>query len=248
MITIITAAMVIVDMETKKCMCSAKKWESLDRFLIKRKFAFLDILLIRLEICGYGNDKYNTGVVGRLIQSFIIATIITIVAILVLYNLIKDCYYGNVIKDNFFAFLTIFGVVFAFVSSFEINSYYKKWSYLAQMFNDAIKIEPRDFGKHADGLRYYSQREHLVSCLAMDIFCMGMWNHRSFFPFFKETLEKAILVSVSFDENLLEEKKYDLLSNFEESEVKKYLSGYNDWNRPEQDFIAYLKSKNVGLT
>lgn len=62
-----------------------------------------------------------------------------------------------------------------------------------------------------------------------------MWSHRSFFPVFKETLEKAILVKSNFNHSVFTANLADVASNPEYEKIKGYLSDYIMWNRPDTD-------------
>ena len=64
------------------------------------------------------------------------------------------------------------------------KTYEDKWKYAASMFNGIIKMLPKNE-------REYCMKENYSACLAMDLEAMGLHNHESFKPFYKEVLSEA---------------------------------------------------------
>lgn len=217
----------------------SKAWDNTEFLPLKRLFSLPDFFFARWKWI------MKMGALGRVLQATIIASAITIAACLTI-TLIKSQIHDKAFLTYLISFLArvswpivrFFGTIFAFVAVLEVGSYYQKWKYLSDLFNSAIKEVP--FPHWDNGSRKYSCREHLVACLAMDILVMNMWDHRSFAPVFKETLEKAVYVSSNFDSNVYRSNLDGILTSGDIKQVKRYLSDYVDWCRPEFDRLESL--------
>lgn len=215
------------------------EWKKLKKLQVKKEFKLPDKVLFRFERFGHRN---GTAGIPRVYQALAFALCLTCVGVLAV------TFVDAIVNSN--DFLTIFkdvklsktisfgGSVFAFVAALEIGSYYQKWKYLAELFNSVIKLEAKPVKtRYCD---HYSQREHLAACLASDVVCMEMWNHRSFLPFLKETIEKAVLVEAGFDEAVFTMRLACYAKGIDDEELERLLSNYIDWNRPFVDRIGAL--------
>lgn len=207
-------------------MSFSEAWKKMNRFKLNGEVKKIDLLFLRWEIFGYRN---NVGVLARFFQAALIATIAYLF-----------CYFiGKIICLGGTSLIAIWGAVFAFIALLEVGSYYQKWRYLADLFNDVIKIDPEVFWKR--GKRNYSKREHLAACLASDIIRMEMWNHSSFFPFLKITLEKAVFVKSEFNESLFIQNLNNFLYDQSLDQIKEYIKFYIEWHCSHEDSIIALR-------
>lgn len=220
------------------------KWTNSETIIIQSKRSLKDYLFFRYEFCGYRNG--TAGALGRLYQAFFVAltsTLLLVFSVAIFKSFFQPDsiieYALKLLNQRGWNLLTSFCSIFAFVAALEISSYYQKWKYLSDLFNSIIKTEAVPHWEKT-GEKKYSQREHLNACLAIDILVLEMWSHRSFFPVFKETLEKSIYAKSKFDQNLfiLNLQSIDKVAEFED--IKTYLSSYIDYSRPKEDLLSSI--------
>ncbi len=215
------------------------EWKKLEKLQVKKGLALQDRLFFRLECFGHRNKAAG---MPRVYQAMALALCLTSAGVLIV------TVAGVILNDETFLYVLrnidlsrtigFGGSVFVFAAALEIGSYYQKWKYLAELFNSVIKLEAKPVKtRYHDN---YSQREHLAACLASDVVCMEMWNHRSFFPFLKETMEKAVLVEAGFDEAVFTMRLVKYTRGIDDKELERVLSNYIEWNRPIADKIGAL--------
>lgn len=73
----------------------------------------------------------------------------------------------------------MYGGIFAGLFYSERTSYYQKWGYLANLYNEVLKAKPPYFFRYDDN-DIHSYRQSMCVALAIDIVQMEMWSHPSF--------------------------------------------------------------------
>lgn len=87
--------------------------------------------------------------------------------------------------------LTSYAAIFATIFWQERSSYYSKWSYLANLYNEVLKAKPHLPKNALLKTEYHSYRRSLDVALAMDIVQMEMWSHDSYEQLVVKSLKEA---------------------------------------------------------
>ena len=143
------------------------------------------VLLLHYSCTGYFNEINAKKRIFAAIWQTFMATL----AVFIIYDFFKNRCFFNSDPPNSMNIIAFISAIFGATFFREMKDIHNKFSYLAGIFNDIIKIDPI---KNADN-NSYNKREHLLSCLGHDILIMSMWSHKSFKSVFKDILEKAVL-------------------------------------------------------
>ncbi len=138
-------------------------------------------ILFKTDNFGYWNNvNMNLRLVGCFLASLQIAITILIINFL---------FTNGTSLININEFLTIFGAIFVAFFFNDKTSYYQKWSYLANLYNERIKSIPEEYCREENTFSY---RKMLEISLAIDVIQMEMWSHDSFAEFTRNELFEAI--------------------------------------------------------
>lgn len=132
--------------------------------------------------------------------------------------------------------LTVFGAVFVTHFFHERSSYYEKWIYLANLYNEVLKAQPYVLGREALSSNVYSYRHSLEVALVYDMVSMEMWSHSSFYPIFEVVLVDALKRKHSKNTN---EEVKKIASQMTKSEVLKVLHDFQ---------VEYLKMEKTSYS
>lgn len=138
----------------------------------------------------------------------------------------------------------------------EKSSMYKKWSYLANLYNEFIKsdisissnsvILGRESEPNQDVGSRYNKREAILASMCIDILHMRMWSHRSFRTVFKDTLAKAIHCKLGANEESYLKALGDVVDGkLTYGEASKYLSDYQWQQFHKSDFPLEVHQRSA---
>lgn len=185
---------------------------------MKKGFSFSDLFFGRCSLTGYYNYVSGTlrvlsSVWSSLLLIFIVKGTLSLIATFYI-PLCKEL--ASTFTFTFFAklYFSTVGVVYFF----EVQKLYRKWDYLANLFNQVILVD-RPPQKES-----YSKRDHLLACYAHDVIILGMWAHDSFKNSFNEVFEKAVISK--FGSKSRQEIEKIIKNGIDESEAKSIIGEY----------------------
>lgn len=123
--------------------------------------------------------------------------------------------------------LATFAAIFSTLFWNERASYYSKWIYLANLYNEVIKEKPFVLGSETDDTVIYSYKDSLTIALALDIVQMEMWSHDSF----KDIIESCLIDAFKFIEKVEISKSelFILTNNMTKKSVINLLLEYQEY-------------------
>lgn len=190
----------------------------------ENKLAWLNELIevVYLGKNSYAGYKNNVKGNLRIFAALQVTTITALIVLIPTFYFLKDGISAMDPKDFVTLIITLIGSYCAAVGGIflkEKNSLYEKWKYLADLYNEILKIDPET------KVNRYEKRNLLKVALAMDILAMEMWSHESYCNLFHSCLKDAIR---SHAPKLSAEYMIDHLESapITKNEVKAYLETY----------------------
>jgi len=139
------------------------------------------------------------------------------------------------------SFVALVSTAFGAIYWREVSTYYNRWSYLGNLFNQAIVVDPIKPGLK----NQYNKREHLLACLAHDLFIMGMWSHDSFRLTFVDIIEKAVIVDREFRvTEIIVELDRIASHGIDHVEAERIITNYTGYLAPKGDGNEWLFSES----
>lgn len=198
----------------------------------KRLSLFVEMWVLgRISFFGYWN---NVNMNLRLVGILLIST----------FSTFPFLYGKYVLKIGWITWPIIFTILGGVFTNFfwqERSSYYQKWKYLADLYNDVLKASPQIAIPEDSEFDYHSYRESLNIALAIDIIQMEMWSHDSY----KDIVAAELKNAMDEKENLSEENFYSDVRKLTKEDAVTILSTYQKsmFTREEAKFRRTLAKK-----
>lgn len=173
----------VIQFKRKKTQVIYYGWNNLSSSFSQRLSEWAEVwLLARISVFGYWNCvNMNLRFIGILLLSFIWGSpILFFRYVLEMKSLSASMYFATV------------GAIFTTLFWQERNSFYQKWKYLADLYNEILKAKPSIVNPEGSNFDYFSYRNGLTVALAIDIVQMEMWSHVSYKDIVEAELRAAL--------------------------------------------------------